>query len=215
MGVVWLARDEDLERDVALKFLPEVVAMDRQAVQDLKRETRRSLELTHPHIIRIYDFVQDVRAAAISMEYVAGDTLAGRKLDQAGGFFEPKHIEGWVRELCEALAYAHERAQVVHRDLKPANLMIDARGELKIADFGIAASVSDSVSRVSVQASSSGTPVYMSPQQMMGEKPAVSDDIYSLGATLYDLLTSRPPFHGGNIIAQVQGKVPASLAARR
>lgn len=215
MGVVWLARDEELEREVALKFLPEVVAMDRQAVQDLKRETRRSLELTHPHIIRIYDFVQDGGAAAISMEYVAGDTLAGRKLDQPAGHFEPGEIAGWTRELCEAMQYAHERAQVVHRDLKPANLMIDARGELKIADFGIAASVSDSVSRVSVQASSSGTPVYMSPQQMMGEKPAVSDDIYSLGATLYDLLTSRPPFHGGNIIAQVQGKVPVSLAARR
>src|SRR3954464_14684634 len=73
MGVVWLARDEELERDVALKFLPEPVAMDKEAVKELKRETRRSLELTHPHIIRIHDFVNDTRSAAISMEYVAGD----------------------------------------------------------------------------------------------------------------------------------------------
>jgi hypothetical protein len=215
MGVVWLARDRDLERDVALKFLPEVVAMDPQAVHDLKRETRRSLELTHSHIIRIYDFVQSGAAAAISMEFVQGDTLAARKLEQPGQCFTPGQIAPWVTQLCEALAYAHEKAQVVHRDLKPANLMIDARGDLKVADFGIAASVSDSVSRVSVQSGSSGTPVYMSPQQMMGERPAISDDVYALGATLFDLLTGKPPFHSGNIIAQVQAKVPPAIAARR
>ncbi len=214
MGVVWLARDEELEREVALKFLPEVVAMDRQAIQDLKRETRRSLELTHPHIIRIYDFVQDGRTAAISMEYISGDTLASLKLDQPQQVFAAADLAKWVRQLCEALEYAHAKAQVVHRDLKPANLMIDSRGDLKIADFGIAASVSDSVSRVSNQTGSSGTPVYMSPQQMMGDKPAVSDDIYSLGATLYDLLSGKPPFFSGNIIAQVQSKVPPPLSQR-
>ncbi|HYC72857.1 MAG TPA: TonB family protein [Opitutaceae bacterium] len=214
MGVVWLARDETLEIDVALKFLPDVVALDPESIRDLKRETRRSLDLTHPHIIRIYDFLQDGRAAAISMEYVPGDTLAALKAER-GRPFEPAELDKWAGQLCEALAYAHERALVVHRDLKPANLMVDAHGDLKIADFGIAASVSDSVSRVSVRAGSSGTPVYMSPQQMMGEKPAVTDDIYSLGATLYDLVTGRPPFHSGNIIAQVQGKVPPRMADRR
>ena len=215
MGVVWLARDEELERDVALKFLPEVVAMDKQSLNELKRETRRSLELTHPHIVRIYDFVQDGRTAAISMEYVAGETLAGLKADRPGHCFEAADLQKWAQQLCEALAHAHDKAQVVHRDLKPANLMVDARGDLKVADFGIAASVSDSVSRVSAQSGSSGTPVYMSPQQMMGERPAVTDDIYSVGATLYDLLTGKPPFHSGNIIAQVQGKVPPPVAQRR
>lgn len=215
MGVVWLARDDQLDRDIALKFLPEVVALDPQAVADLKRETRRSLELTHPNIIRIYDFLQDRRAAAISMEWVAGETLASRKLAQLAQHFEPADLTAWLIQLCAALDYAHHSAQIVHRDLKPANLMLDARGALKVADFGIAASVSDSVSRVSVRSNSSGTPVYMSPQQMMGEKPAVADDIYALGATLYELLTGRPPFHSGNIIAQVQGKVPPSIAARR
>ncbi|MDI1337953.1 MAG: protein kinase [Lacunisphaera sp.] len=215
MGVVWLAHDEELEREVAMKFLPEVVAMDKQSVLELKRETRRSLELTHPHIVRIYDFVQDGRAAAISMEYVAGDTLAALKTDQPDQHYNPEQIAKWVGQLCEALDYAHSQAQVVHRDLKPANLMIDARGNLKIADFGIAASVSDSVSRVSAKAGSSGTPVYMSPQQMMGERPAVTDDIYALGATLYDLLTSKPPFHSGNILAQVQAKTPPPMRERR
>ncbi len=215
MGVVWLARDEELERDVALKFLPEIVAMDREAIRDLKRETRRSLDLTHSHIVRIYDFIQDTRTAAISMEYVAGDTLAARKIDQPRGCFDPVDLREWVKQLCEALDYAHGKAQIVHRDLKPANLMIDARGDLKIADFGIAASVCDSVSRVSAQAGSSGTPVYMSPQQMMGEKTAVTDDIYAVGATLYELLTGKPPFYAGNVMLQVQSKVPPAMAERR
>lgn len=215
MGVVWLARDEDLERDVALKFLPEVVAGDKQAVKDLKRETRRSLDLTHSNIVRIYDFVQDERSAAISMEYVAGDTLASLKVDQPHSHYEVAQLEKWVQQLCEALSYAHEKAKVVHRDLKPANLMVDAEGDLKIADFGIAASVSDSVSQVSMQAGTSGTPVYMGPQQMMGEKPAVTDDIYSLGATLYDLLVSRPPFFSGNVMMQVMNKAPLGLQEAR
>ncbi|HYC72198.1 MAG TPA: protein kinase, partial [Opitutaceae bacterium] len=215
MGVVWLAHDEELERDVALKFLPELVAMDPEALRDLKRETRRSLELTHPHIIRIYDFVQDGRTAAISMEHVAGETLAKRKLKERDHCFQPRELLPWVEQLVAALEHAHRKAQVVHRDLKPANLMVDAHGDLKIADFGIAASVSDSVSRVSARVGSSGTPVYMSPQQMMGEKPAVTDDIYAVGATLYDLLTGKPPFHAGNVIAQVQSRVAPSLADRR
>ncbi|MDI1337969.1 MAG: PEGA domain-containing protein [Lacunisphaera sp.] len=215
MGVVWLARDGELERDVALKFLPEVVALDPEAVRDMKRETRRSLELTHPNIIRIHDFVQDGRTAAISMEYVSGSTFTARKLDQPGGCFTAAELGTWAKQLCEALDYAHTKAEIVHRDLKPANLMIDARGDLKVADFGISASVSDSVSRVSKQAGSSGTPLYMSPQQMMGEDPAVADDIYSVGATLYELLTGKPPFHSGNIMAQVQTKVPMPVNERR
>ena len=215
MGVVWLARDEELERDVALKFLLEVVAADKQAIHDLKRETRRSLDLTHPHIIRIYDFLQDATTSAISMEFVAGDTLAALKLEQASGHFEEAQLQKWNDQLGGALVYAHTVPQIVHRDLKPANMMVDARGDLKVADFGIAASVSDSVSRVSVQAGTSGTPVYMSPQQMMGERPAVTDDVYALGATLYELLTGRPPFYSGNIIAQVQGKLPPTMATRR
>lgn len=215
MGVVWLAHDDDLERDVALKFLPETVASDAQSVKDLKRETRRSLELTHPHIVRIYDFMQNETMAAISMEYVVGATLASLKVDQTEGHFEVAQIQKWTNQLCAALAYAHTRVEVVHRDLKPANLMIDQRGDLKIADFGIAASVSDSVSRVSAASGSSGTPVYMSPQQMMGEKPAVTDDIYALGATLYELLTGKPPFHSGNVMLQVMHKVPPPMEKRR
>ncbi|MEY3774390.1 MAG: hypothetical protein RLZZ129_1170, partial [Verrucomicrobiota bacterium] len=194
MGVVWLARDEELGRDTALKFLPEAVAGDRAALDDLKREVRRAIDLAHPHIVKIHDFVTDGRTAAVSMEYVVGDTLSSLRVDQPDRVFTIAQLAPWVEQLCSALDYAHRRAQVVHRDLKPANLMVDRHGELKVLDFGIAASLSESVTRVSKQAGSSGTPVYMSPQQMMGEKPAVTDDLYALGATLFELLTGKPPF---------------------
>ena len=215
MGVVWLARDEELGRETALKFLPEVVAADRSAIEDLKREVRRAINLSHPHIVKIHDFVTDGRTAAVSMEYVKGDTLSSLRIDQPGHVFTTAQLAPWVGQLCSALDYAHAEAEVVHRDLKPANLMVDARGRLKVLDFGIAASLSESVTRVSKQAGSSGTPLYMSPQQMMGEKPAVTDDIYALGATLYELLTGKPPFYAGNIIRQVEIKVPPGLTARR
>ncbi len=215
MGVVWLAKDEELGRETALKFLPEVLAMDRAAVQDMKREVRRAIDLAHPNIVKIHDFITDGRTAAVSMEYIAGGTLSSLRVDQAGQVFSVEQLVPWVKQLCAALDYAHQDAEVVHRDLKPTNLMIDKRGRMKVLDFGIAASISDSVSRVSKQAGSSGTPVYMSPQQMMGEDPAVTDDVYSVGATLYELLTGKPPFHSGNILLQVQSKVAPPLNERR
>lgn len=215
MGVVWLARDEELESEVALKFLPELMTEDKSALDDLRKETRRSRELTHANIVRIHDFVREDKWAAISMEFVDGDTLANLRAAKEQKRFEPGDLAEWTRQVCQALDYAHFDAKVVHRDLKPANLMIDGKGRLKITDFGISRSVSDSLSKVSVQASTAGTPAYMSPQQMMGERPSPADDIYSLGATLYELLTGKPPFYAGNVIAQVQGKVPPSLKERR
>src|SRR5437762_10702246 len=124
MGVVWLARDEELERDVALKFLPELVAFDEQAIKDLKRETKKSQELRHQHIVQVYDFVTDKHNACISMEYLDGPTLSALKARKEQGLLEVDEIKPWMEQLCEALAYAHRRARVVHRDLKPANLMI-------------------------------------------------------------------------------------------
>ncbi len=215
MGVVWLARDEELQRDVALKFLPEMVAADPTSVDDLKRETSRSLDLTHPHIVRVHDFVTNGTLAAISMEFVSGRTLAELRLQQASRIFDPSGLGAWARELCAALTYAHEDASLVHRDLKPSNLMIDAKRRLKVTDFGIAATVSDTVTRVSRLTSSGGTPAYASPQQIMGEAPSPADDIYSVGATFYELLTSKPPFFSGNLVLQVQSKRPPTLAARR
>jgi TolB-like protein/Tfp pilus assembly protein PilF len=129
--------------------------------------------------------------------------------------FEPDEISTWVSQLCDALDYAHNRAKVIHRDLKPANLMVNQRGDLKITDFGIARSLADSASRLTAEQGRSGTLVYMSPQQLSGEHGTHLDDIYSLGATIYELLTSKPPFYSGNIDRQICERVAPSMTERR
>ena len=215
MGVVWLAQDEKLDRKVALKFLPEMLFLDAGARDELKRETRRSLELTHPNIVRIYDFVEDETMAAISMEYVDGWTFSRLLVQDGRQVFEPEEIEEWLGGLCGALDYAHLNARMVHRDLKPSNLMLNARREVKITDFGIACSLRSSVTRVSLCNSCGGTLAYMSPQQMQGDIPAPSDDIYSLGATLYEMITGKPPFYSGSVPLQVREIVPPAMTDRR
>jgi len=215
MGIVWLARDDVLERDVALKFLPEIVVFDRGMLSDLKREANRSLELTHKNIVRIHDFIHDENSGCISMEYVDGDTLSNIRADRPSKVFECWELGDWTKQLCEALDYAHNHAQVVHRDLKPSNLMVNQRGDLKVADFGIARSLSESVSMLTMGRHTSGTLVYMSPQQLDGERGTPLDDVYSFGATLYELLTSKPPFYMGNIDRQIHERIPPRMTNRR
>ena len=215
MGIVWLARDEELERDVALKFLPDVIVHDRSLLNELKRETRRSLELTHKNIVRIHDFVNDERSACISMEYIDGDTLSNLRAAKEQKVFEPNELNDWTSQLCDALDYAHNHARIIHRDLKPTNLMVNQKGDLKVSDFGIARSLGDSMSKLTTPSGTSGTLVYMSPQQLDGERGTHLDDIYSLGATLYDLLTSKPPFYSGNVDRQIHERVAPSMTERR
>ncbi len=215
MGIVWLAHDEELERDVALKFLPDLLIHDAAVLSNLKHETRRCLELTHKNIVRIYDFVHDERSGCISMEYVDGDTLSSLRCDKEHKVFEPAELSDWISQLCDALDYAHNYARIIHRDLKPANLMVNQRGELKVSDFGIARSLGDSMSVITMAGGRSGTLAYMSPQQLEGERGTHLDDIYSLGASVYELLTSKPPFYVGNIDRQIREKIPPSMTERR
>jgi hypothetical protein len=215
MGVVWLAHDDELERNVALKFLPELIVHDRAVLGDMKRETRRSLDLTHKNIVRIYDFVHSEQSGCISMEYVDGDTLSNLRADKPHKVFEAHDLNEWTSQLCDALDYAHNHARIIHRDLKPANLMVNTRGDLKVSDFGISRSLSDSVSMLTMEQGRSGTLVFMSPQQLDGERGSHLDDVYSFGATIYELLTSKPPFSSGNIDRQIREKIPPSMALRR
>jgi TolB-like protein/Tfp pilus assembly protein PilF len=215
MGIVWLAHDEELERKVALKFLPDLLIQDAAVLSNLKRETRRCLELTHKNIVRIHDFVHDERSGCISMEYVDGDTLSKLRCDKERKVFEPAELSAWMSQLCDALDYAHNYARIIHRDLKPANLMVNQRGELKVSDFGIARSLGDSLSVITMAGGRSGTLAYMSPQQLEGERGTHLDDIYSLGASVYELLTSKPPFYVGNIDRQIREKIPPSMTERR
>lgn len=217
MGVVWLADDLKLERPVALKFLPSLIGLDPAAVKELKTETRRGLELSHPNIVRIYDFVDDEDEAAISMEFVDGKTLSELRATTEHGVFTTEQVARWLPGVCEALDYAHFQRKVVHRDLKPSNIMaINHDDTAKIADFGIARSISDTMQRLSFsQLGVSGTLPYMSPQQAMGERPAPTDDVYSLGATIYELLAGKPPFYRGDIPSQLTSKIPSSMLERR
>lgn len=216
MGVVWLATDTKLEREVALKFLPSLVGIDSAAVKELKTETRRGLDLSHPHIVRIYDFVDDEEAAAISMEFIEGQTLSDLRLTRDPVVFTTDELAEILPGVCDALDYAHFQRKIVHRDLKPANIMVTKDKVAKIADFGISRSISDTMSRLSMsQMGISGTLPYMSPQQAMGDRPSPADDVYSLGATIYELLSGKPPFFRGDISTQITSKIPARMEERR
>jgi serine/threonine protein kinase len=212
MGVVWLADDTRLKEPVALKFLPPDLAGDAVALERLRRETLRSRKLSHPNIIRIHDFYEGAgQPAFISMEYVEGPNLHYVRTARPSGVLSWKQIARVVAELCEALEYAHKEG-VIHRDLKPANLMLDSSGRLKLADFGLARIARKSATPGAEEVA--GTLAYMSPQQAAGCGATVSDDIYSFGATLYELLTSEPPFHTGDIAYQIQNTRPQPLNER-
>ena len=213
-GVVWLAHDRVLEQPVALKFLADELLHDRHAVERLKHETRRNLKLSHPNIVRVHDFLQDASGAAIMMEYVEGWSLWTMKVDKPNQIFTVAEITPWLRELFDALEYAHHHAGIVHRDLNPANLMLNARGQLKITDFGLARNLRRSPAKDFVDLRVVGTDIYMSPQQWSGNEPTVADDIYSIGATIYELLTGKPPFYQGNIFDQVYDAVPPGMKDR-
>src|SRR5438445_4056787 len=149
------------------------------------------------------------------MEYIDGDTLSKLRCDKERKVFEAADLTDWMLQLCDAFDYAHNYAHIIHRDLKPANLMVNQRGELKVSDFGIARSLGESMSVITMAGGRSGSLSYMSPQQLEGERGTHLDDIYSLGASVYELLTSKPPFYVGNIDRQIREKIPPSMTERR
>jgi len=214
MSVVWLAHDDRLERLVALKLVPESACFDPAACEDLKRETHRSLPLMHANIVRIFDFIADEGMAAIPMEYVDGVPLSCARVQKRSNCFGVAEVVPWITSLCDALAYAHESAGLIHRGLGPANMMLNSRAHLKITDFGIASSLRESMSRGNVSVPGE-TMHYMSPQQMLGEDPSPADDIYALGATLYEMLSSKPPFYSGDVGFQVREVIAPPINQRR
>ena len=218
MGRVLLAFDTKLRIYVAVKLVPEQLMADAESAEDLRREVLRGIALTHPAIVRTHTFEQDANGAGIVMEYIDGLTFTEWKEQQPNRCFDPEQLFPWLGLLCEVLDYAHREARIVHRDLKPRNLMISQDGKLKVADFGIAATLTDTHSRVTGQGGTSGTPAYMSPQQARGKRPSPLDDIYALGATLYDLIAGKPPFFRGThevVLMQVVSETPISMTERR
>jgi TPR repeat protein/serine/threonine protein kinase len=216
MGQVWLGVDTELAGcDVALKFTAPELAGDTKALADLRRAVTLGRELTHPKIIRIHDLHTDAREAAISMEYMPGKNLSEWQTDTPNGFFEVDEIRVMLAQVCEVLDYAHQVARRNHRDIKPKNIMLDAAtGTVKLADFDIGRRLTDTFSRNTGKEPSGSLP-YMGPQQLLGQNSLEKDDIYSLGATIYELLTSTPPFYMGDLREQIKQVIPGSMAQRR
>lgn len=211
---VWLARDVKNVRDLALKFLPRAFLPDKNLLEHFQQEVNRNKLLQHPHIVAASELVLDYDTAAIAMEFVDGWSLATMKVDKLTHCYNVAEIESWIRELGEALAYAHNEFDVVHGDLKPSNLLVSARGGIKVSDFGFAALLRSESAKRGLVKSGSGAMGFLSPQQVMGELPSKLDDIYSLGATIYDLLTGTPPFYKGEIIAQIRSLKPVRMTQR-
>ena len=193
MAEVFLAYEEALERDVALKILKEQYADNEGFIERFRREAQSAASLNHPNIVHIYDWggTENGEASYIAMEYAPGGTLEDRILDD--GPLPPYKAVEVASQIAEALGFAHERG-VIHRDVKSQNILLSALGDAKVTDFGLArAAYSTSLSQTSLVL---GTASYMSPEQAMGGPADPRSDLYSLGVVLYEMLTGELPYEG-------------------
>ncbi|MCM2258771.1 MAG: serine/threonine protein kinase [Vicinamibacteria bacterium] len=189
MGEVFKAEDLRLGQTVALKFLPESLTGQPAALARLQSEVRLAREVTHPNVCRVHDLAEADGLTFLSMEYVDGEDLASL-LRRIGRLPADKAVE-IAHQMCSGLAAAHARG-VLHRDLKPANVMLDGRGHVRLADFGLAG-VAGAIPGHEV---ASGTPAYMAPEQGGGRGVSERSDIYALGLVLYEVFTGRAAFAG-------------------
>jgi hypothetical protein len=226
MGVVLLARDLSLDRPVALKLLPTLLATQPVLRERFLREARTAAGLSHPHVVPIHAVEEHEGLAFIAMAFVDGETLAERV--RRTGPLPPREAARILREVAWALAYAHGRG-IVHRDIKPDNIMIErGSGRALVTDFGIARPVerSSTTDRLTLEGQLLGTAAFMSPEQAAGEPVDGRSDLYSLGAVGFYVLSGRAPFDEGTIeallvarftkaappVATARPDVPAALA---
>jgi len=203
MGEVWLAQDSKLDRAVALKVLPAEFARDPERMRRFAQEARAASALNHPNVAHIYEIGESGGLHFIAMEYVEGDSLKTK----TGGSMDSAEILDIGVQIADALDEAHSKG-VTHRDIKPGNIMLTARGQVKVLDFGLAkldaASAADAAT---IDATPTGillgTPSYMSPEQALGRPVDHRSDLFSLGVVLYEMATGRVPFSGANAVETI------------
>jgi len=208
MGAVYKARQASLGRFVAIKVLPQAYSRDSSFVERFGREARSAAAVRHPNIIEVFSIGQDRGFQYIAMEFIEGDTLGDilKREDK----LSPERALEVMKRTASALAEAHE-CGILHRDIKPSNILIDAKGRVKVADFGLAKRSGVDVS-VTVTGQALGTPLYMPPEAARGGSLDARSDLYSLGATFYQALAGRPPFRGASAaelaVKHVEAQVP-------
>ena len=195
MGAVWLGRDEVLGRQVALKRIGLLPGADQADLARAEREARLSARLNHPHVVSVFDFVADDDSDArwLVMEYVDGTTLA--QIIRRGGPLSPDVAAPLLRQVADALVAAHA-AGILHRDVKPSNILVDRNWQLKLTDFGIARIEADA--SLTQTGMLTGSPAYLAPEVVTGGRGDQSGDVWSLGATLFYVLSGRAPYDVGD-----------------
>jgi serine/threonine-protein kinase len=215
MADVYLARQDSLQRNVALKILKPELARDRSFIDRFQREAQSAAKLVQANIVQIYEVGQADGYHYIAQEYVVGRNL--REYLNRNGAVKPVVAVNILRQVALALQKAND-CNVVHRDIKPENIMLAPNGEVKVADFGLARVNDDSQKNLTQIGVTMGTPLYMSPEQIDGRPLDIRSDIYSLGITAYHMLAGRPPFDGGSALAIAVKHIndqPESLSAIR
>ena len=211
MADVYIAQDQRLSREVAVKILRSDLAKDPTFVSRFRKEAKAAAGLNHPGIVAVYDSGEDP-APYIVMELVSGHTL--RELIHGGERLPLDRALEIGAGILEALDYSHQRG-IVHRDIKPANIMITDKGDVKVMDFGIARAMDDLGATLTSTWNVVGTAQYLSPEQALGEIADTPTDIYSTGCLLYELLTGRPPFSGETPVSIAYQHVSGALIPAR
>lgn len=212
MADVYIAQDQRLSREVAVKILRSDLAKDPAFVTRFRKEAKAAAGLNHPGIVAVYDSGEEP-APYIVMELVTGHTL--RDLIHSGERVSLEQALTIVEQVLAALEYSHQR-NIVHRDIKPANVMIADSGEVKVMDFGIARAMDDLGATLTSTWNVVGTAQYLSPEQAVGDLADARSDIYSTGCLLFELLTGQPPFTGETPVSiayqHVSGDIPSARA---